>query len=160
MRVCVRTHKTLSLTNFILHGKSSESIFIYSSNLLERRRYIHNYHKFLSWLFIIFMVHCLKRSSTPFFQFAGNPEPEEGWEFTCQNGPKECKGNIYQACLLTLPTNQVDSKQQVQVVHCIMSSLYDVYQSYDSTTKFKSIVQYEMPDSATTKVHIIYYFPD
>ena len=102
---------------------------------------------------VIFMVHCLKRSSTTFFQFAGNPE--EGWEFTCQNGPKECKGNIYQACLLTLPTTQVDSKQQVQAVHCIMSSLYDVYQSYNSTLKFKNIVQYEMPDSATTKVHIV-----
>ena len=98
------------------------------------------------------MVHCLKRSSTLFFQFAG--KSEEGWEFTCQNGPKECKGNIYQACLLTLPTTQVDSKQQVQSVHCIMSSLYDVYQSYNSTTKFKTIVQYEMPDSATIKVDI------
>jgi len=58
---------------------------------------------------------------------------------------------MYQACLLKLPTTQVDSKQQVQAVHCIMSSLYDVYQSYDSTIKFKTIVQYEMPDSATTK---------
>ena len=109
-------------------------------------------------VFIIFMVQCLKTSSTPFFQFVENPE--EGWEFTCQNGPKECKGNIYQACLLTLPTAQVDSEQQVQAVHCIMSALYDVYQSYDSTTKFKTIVQYEMPDSATTKVHIVCNFSD
>ena len=104
------------------------------------------------------MVQFLKTASTPFSKFVENPE--DGWEFTCQNGPKECKGNIYQACLLTLPTNQVDSKQQVQAVHCIMSSLYDVYQSYDSTIKFKTIVQYEMPDSATTKVHIVYHFPD
>ena len=104
------------------------------------------------------MVHCIKRSSTLFFQFAGNSE--EGWEFTCQNGPKECKGNIYQACLLTLPTTQVDSEQQVQSVHCIMSALYDVYQSYNSTTKFIDIVQYEMPDSATIKVHIVYNFSD
>ena len=104
------------------------------------------------------MVHCLKRSSTLFFQFAG--KSEEGWEFTCQNGPKECKGNIYQACLLKLPTTQVDSKQQVQAVYCIMSSLYDVYQSYDSTIKFKTIVQYEMPDSTTIKVHIVCNFSD
>ena len=97
--------------------------------------------------------HVAQKIINPFYQFAGNPE--EGWDFTCQNGPKECKGNMYQACLLTLPTTRVDCKQQVQVVHCIMSSLYDVYQSYNSTLKFKNIVQYEMPDSATTKVHIV-----
>jgi hypothetical protein len=45
----------------------------------------------------------------------------EGWNFTCQHGPEECTGNMYQACLLKLPENQVDSTQRVQIINCIMS---------------------------------------
>ena len=133
MRVCVRTHKTLSPINFILRGKGLESIFVYSSNLLERRRYIHKIISFCHCYLSFSSKQFLKTSSTPFFQFVENPE--EGWEFTCQNGPKECKGNMYQACLLRLPETQVDSTQQVQMINCIMS---------DAT-----------PDTATLKVNIL-----
>ena len=41
-----------------------------------------------------------------------------GWTFTCQHGPEECEGNLYQVCLLDkLAVNSV----QVEAVHCMMA---------------------------------------
>ena len=52
-----------------------------------------------------------------------------GWTFTCQHGPEECEGNLYQVCLLDkLAVNSV----QVEAVHCMMAD--------------------EHPDQATKKV--------
>ena len=66
MRVYVQTHKTLSLTNFILHGKGLESIFVYSSNLLERRRYIHK---------IISFCHCYALLSFSWYNVSKDHQP-------------------------------------------------------------------------------------
>ena len=43
-----------------------------------------------------------------------------GWNFVCQHGPDECKGNMYQACLLNIPGTSLS--QRVEAVNCIMSN--------------------------------------
>lgn len=42
-----------------------------------------------------------------------------GWDFTCQHGPDECQGNLYQACLLNALKGQ--DQLQIEAVHCIMA---------------------------------------
>ena len=44
-----------------------------------------------------------------------------GWEFTCQHGPNECIGNLYQVCLLDMYRNQND---QIELINCIESDRY------------------------------------
>jgi len=52
----------------------------------------------------------------------------QGWNFTCQHGPNECRGNLYQACFLKLHEKE-DLDEKVQVINCIMSN-----QSPDTAT--------------------------
>ena len=61
------------------------------------------------------------------FQYA--PNGTGGWDFTCQHGPKECIGNLYQACLLD---KLVVNSDKVEAINCIMSD--------------------DQPDQATKKV--------
>ena len=51
-------------------------------------------------------------------QFIANPEG--GFNFTCQHGPKECEGNLYQACLLS---KTGDADKRMEFVNCFMTSL-------------------------------------
>jgi len=44
-----------------------------------------------------------------------------GWDFVCQHGSKECKGNLYQACFLTF-YDEGGLEKEVDVVNCIMSN--------------------------------------
>merc|ERR1711997_28352 len=56
----------------------------------------------------------------------GNAHQEasgDSWVFTCQHGPRECKGNIQQACVLNYVQDQ-DS--QISIVHCIENSPGDI----------------------------------
>ena len=53
---------------------------------------------------------------------------ERGWNFTCQHGPNECRGNLYQACFLKLHEKE-DLDEKVKVINCIMSN-----QSPDTAT--------------------------
>ncbi|KAJ8956509.1 hypothetical protein NQ318_019227, partial [Aromia moschata] len=39
------------------------------------------------------------------------------WEFSCQHGPAECKGNMYQSCALSLNSG---AEKDVDFVNCIM----------------------------------------
>ena len=60
-----------------------------------------------------------------FYKFVSNGQ---GWNFTCQHGPNECRGNLYQACFLKLHEKE-DLDEKVQVINCIMSN-----QSPDTAT--------------------------
>jgi len=42
----------------------------------------------------------------------------DGFSFKCQHGPRECKGNLYQACLL----DKIRPEQAPPLVNCIMGS--------------------------------------
>ena len=42
-----------------------------------------------------------------------------GWDFTCQHGPHECRGNKFQACLLDMVPDQ---ERQVPLINCMMAS--------------------------------------
>ena len=46
--------------------------------------------------------------------------PEGGFNFTCQHGPKECEGNLYQACVLSKTS---DADKRMEFVNCFMTSL-------------------------------------
>ena len=52
------------------------------------------------------------------WQFIANPEG--GFNFTCQHGPKECEGNLYQACVLS---KTGDADKRMEFVNCFMTSL-------------------------------------
>ncbi len=41
--------------------------------------------------------------------------------FTCQHGPRECTGNLYQACLLD---KLDDNEKEVDAVTCIMDATF------------------------------------
>lgn len=52
----------------------------------------------------------------------GNAHQEpngDSWDFTCQHGPTECKGNIQQACVLKYVPDQ---DQFIYTIHCIEES--------------------------------------
>merc|ERR1712110_759864 len=49
------------------------------------------------------------------------PSGDGGWDFTCQHGPYECSGNLYQACLINALKN--DNALLVEVINCIMSDM-------------------------------------
>ena len=56
-----------------------------------------------------------------------------GWTFTCQHGPEECEGNLYQVCLLDkLAVNSV----QVEAVHCLMADEHP----NQATKKVKNLI--------------------
>lgn len=44
-------------------------------------------------------------------------KPDGGYDFTCQHGPQECEGNLYQACLLNLPS--LVHNDYVKLIDCI-----------------------------------------
>ena len=54
------------------------------------------------------------------FMFQFKPDGSGGWNFSCQHGPDECTGNLYQACLLHYLQNS--NRLQVEVIHCLMTS--------------------------------------
>merc|ERR1711997_496910 len=55
------------------------------------------------------------------FGFADWTEKDGGgYEFTCQHGPPECQGNLYQACLHNLPGS--DQNDYIEIMHCIEGS--------------------------------------
>jgi len=75
----------------------------------------------------------LSKHIIPVFKPSGKEdfEPknnERGWNFTCQHGPNECRGNLYQACFLKLHEKE-DLDEKVKVINCIMSD-----QSPDTAT--------------------------
>ncbi|CAM1319924.1 MFAP1 (predicted) [Pycnogonum litorale] len=43
----------------------------------------------------------------------------DDWKFQCQHGPKECVGNIMEACFLHYV---VDNRKQVDFIHCVETS--------------------------------------
>merc|ERR1719510_2474148 len=43
----------------------------------------------------------------------------DSWDFTCQHGPSECKGNMQQACILKYVPDQ---DQFIPAIHCIEQS--------------------------------------
>ncbi len=50
------------------------------------------------------------------FQFTASGDG--GWDFTCQHGPNECEGNLYQACVI----DKIDDPDtEIEVISCIMS---------------------------------------
>merc|ERR1711881_79315 len=53
------------------------------------------------------------------YRFAETTEVDGGYEFECQHGPKECYGNIVQACTLA---HTEDTDTQVGLIVCMMSS--------------------------------------
>jgi len=56
----------------------------------------------------------------PFGKASFIANPEGGFNFTCQHGPKECEGNLYQACLLS---KTGDADKRMEFVNCFMTSL-------------------------------------
>ena len=68
------------------------------------------------------------------FKFQYSSNGNGGWKFDCQHGPNECKGNLYQACLLNALQGQ--EELQLEVLNCIMSD----YQPHLATKKVKLIV--------------------
>ena len=70
-------------------------------------------------------------------QFIGRPEG--GFNFTCQHGPDECEGNLYQACVLS---KTPDAGQQMEFVNCFMSSMGDGVEVASATENVNSACTY------------------
>ena len=66
-----------------------------------------------------------------YLQFQYSSNGNDGWNFDCQHGPNECKGNLYQACLLNALQGQ--EKLQLDVLNCIMAD----YQPHLATKKVR-----------------------
>jgi interferon gamma-inducible protein 30 len=52
----------------------------------------------------------------------GNAHQEpngDSWEFDCQHGPNECKGNMQQSCIVNYVQDQ---DAQIDIIHCIENS--------------------------------------
>ncbi|KAJ9582816.1 hypothetical protein L9F63_022835, partial [Diploptera punctata] len=56
----------------------------------------------------------------PYGKASQSRKPNGGYSFQCQHGPNECKGNMQQACALSLLPHNATT--QVQFVSCVMSS--------------------------------------
>jgi len=65
---------------------------------------------------------------------ASDPEfkPEGGFNFTCQHGPKECEGNLYQACVLS---KTADADKRMEFVNCFMTSLANTVVEVSTATQ-------------------------
>ena len=90
--------------------------------------------KFLVWqksyqAALLGPIWCPICNLTNFGPFQYVPDGTGGWDFTCQHGPNECIGNLYQACLLD---KLVLNSDKVEAINCIMSD--------------------DQPDQATKKV--------
>ena len=70
------------------------------------------------------------------FQYSSNGN--DGWNFDCQHGPNECKGNLYQACLLNALQGQ--EKLQLDVLNCIMADYQPHLATKKVRFKFKRII--------------------
>ena len=68
-----------------------------------------------------------------YLQFQYSSNGNDGWNFDCQHGPNECKGNLYQACLLNALQGQ--EKLQLNVLNCIMAD----YQPHLATKKVNKL---------------------
>ena len=73
-----------------------------------------------------------------------------GWNFNCQHGPNECKGNLYQACLLNALEGQ--EKLQLDVLNCILAD----YQPHLATKKCMNQLEITTPSYQVFKRYSLF----